>query len=279
MNNKNERPLNQDINNPEQDVRGESDTSGDVELLREQLGQAEEEKKGLKEQLTRAEEEKEVLREQLREAEARIESLQVEIKELKERAEKAEIDSIHDSLTKLKTRKYFKEEVEKNISAISAPGLEKREEGFNNFSILFCDIDHFKIINDTYGHSFGDEVLKKVGQVIEKNIRNSDTACRWGGEEIVVGLPGADEQEASKVAEKIRKALEEEINQEYSHNPQYSNLKVSLSIGVSFYKEGLDFDQLIKRADEAMYLAKKDRNCVKTYSDVLEQEKADSTEK
>ena len=144
------------------------------------------------------------------------------------------------------------------------------------FRWVIRDIDYFKTVNDTYGHSFGDEILKKVSQIIEKNIRNSDTACRWGGEEIVVSLLGANEQEAKGVAEKIRKAVQEEINQEYGDNPRYSNLRVSLSIGVSSYEKKLSLDQLINQADEAVYLAKKEKNCVKTYSDVLEQERSSS---
>ncbi len=252
---KNEGQFNQDINNLKQEDRERIETLGDVKLLREQLEQAQKRVRTLEEEL-------------------KVSNTTIE--ELEKRVKEAEKNLIHDSLTNLKTRRYFREEVEKNISTISAPGLEKRKEGFSTISFLFCDIDYFKTVNDTYGHSFGDEILKKVSQIIEKNIRNSDTACRWGGEEIVVSLLGANEQEAKGVAEKIRKAVQEEINQEYGDNPRYSNLRVSLSIGVSSYEKKLSLDQLINQADEAVYLAKKEKNCVKTYSDVLEQERSSS---
>ncbi len=216
--------------------------------------------------------------EELKKARERIEILEVELKVWQERARKAEIDLIHDPLTNLKTRRYLIEEAKNNLSVVSAPGLEKRKEGFSAISFLFCDIDYFKTVNDIYGHSFGDEILKKVSQIIEKNIRNSDTACRWGGEEIVISLLGVNEQEAKNVAEKIRKAVQAGISEEYGNNPEYSDLRVSLSIGVSSYEKKLDFNELIKRADRAMYLAKRERNCVKTYSDVLVQEGTDPAE-
>ena len=257
MSPKNEGQFNQDINNPKQEDWEKIETLGDVELLREQLEQAQEKVR--------------ILEEELKVSNATIE-------ELEKRVEEAEKNLIHDPLTNLKTRRYFIEETENNLSVVSVPELEKRKEGFSAISFLYCDVDYFKTVNDTYGHSFGDEILKKVSQIIEKNIRNSDTACRWGGEEIVVSLLGTDEQEAKEVAEKIRKAVQEEISQEYGDNPRYSNLRVSLSIGVSSYEKELDLDQLINQADEAMFLAKKEKNCVKTYSDVLAQEGTDLAE-
>ncbi len=271
MNTENEPQSNQGINNPEQ-----REGQGDVRVLLEEEVESEEQLKEAKKRIEVLEVELKEQEIKLKEAREKIEILEAELRKLEERAKKAELDSISDPLTNLKTRRYFIEEVEKNISAVSAPGLEKREEGFHHFSILFCDIDNFKGINDTYGHNFGDEILKKVGQIIEKNTRNNDTVCRWGGEEIVVSLPGADEQEAKGVAEKIRKEVQEETDQEYRDNPQYTNLKVSLSIGVSSYKEGLGLDLLVTQADKAMFLAKKEKNQVKTHSDVLEQEKTDS---
>lgn len=194
------------------------------------------------------------------------------IKKLEEENEKLKLDSIHDELTGLKSRRYFVEKAEDDISAVSAPESEKRKEGFRDISFLFCDIDHFKKVNDAYGHFFGDEILKEVARLLETNIRDSDTICRWGGEEITISLLGADEKEAVEKAEELRKAIEEMAGK-YRANPKYSGLKVSLSIGISSFEPGVSFEELIKRGDEAMYLAKKEgRNCVKTYSEIKEKE-------
>ncbi|MDP3015239.1 MAG: GGDEF domain-containing protein [bacterium] len=199
------------------------------------------------------------------------------IKKLEEENEKLKLDSIHDELTGLKSRGYFMEKARDDISAVSSPESEKRKEGFIDVSFLFCDIDYFKEINDTYGHPFGDEILKEVARLLEANIRDSDTVCRWGGEEITISLLGADEKEAVDKAEKLRKAVEEGINQKYGNNPKYSDLKTSLSIGVSSFESGLSFEELINRSDRAMYLAKKEgRNCVKTYSEIKEKENIDA---
>ncbi|MFH1346639.1 MAG: GGDEF domain-containing protein [Spirochaetota bacterium] len=191
----------------------------------------------------------------------RVETLEVENAELKIENEKLKEDLIHDGLTGLKTRKYFVEEAKENLSAIINPESEKRKEGFHNVSYLFCDIDHFKKVNDELGHGAGDEVLKKVAKILEENVRENDTVCRWGGEEMVISLLGADEKEAAEKAEELRKKIKEGTN-------------VSLSIGISASEREIGFDELISRGDQAMYAAKDEgRNRVKTYSEVLEKER------
>ena len=90
------------------------------------------------------------------------------------------------------------EKVKDDISAVSAPESEKRKEGFKDISFLFCDIDYFKSVNDNYGHPFGDEILKEVAQIFKENIRENDTVCRWGGDEITISLLGADEKKRWK---------------------------------------------------------------------------------
>lgn len=194
----------------------------------------------------------------------RIEILEAENTELKVENTRLKEDLIHDGLTGLKTRKYFIEEAEANLSAITSPAVEKREESFHSVSYLFCDIDHFKDINDKLGHDAGDEVLKKVAKILEGGVRESDTVCRWGGEEMVISLLGSDEKEAAEKAEELRKKIKEETN-------------VSLSIGVSAVDGEVGFNELINRADKAMYVAKHGenggRNQVKTYSEVLKKEK------
>lgn len=180
----------------------------------------------------------------------------------------------YDYVTGLYKREYFEEEMEKVISSLKNPESEKlkelkeRKEGYSNFSLLFCDLDKFKEINDTHGHNEGDAVLKKVSEIIKSKVRAFDIVCRWGGDEIAVGLFGANEEEAAKTGEKIRATVEKEMK----------GTGVTMSIGAVVYEKGLSMDLITKRADEAMYLAKKERNNVKTYADVLEVEKAKKQE-
>jgi diguanylate cyclase (GGDEF)-like protein len=222
-----------------------------------------------------------ILKQEIQVLKVENETLKAENQELKagkeaaeKELEKAKNDSIYDDLTGLKSRKFFKGELKNDIAGISSPESEKRKEGFKTLSILYCDIDYFKKINDERGHDAGDEILEKVSRILEENVRDNDMVCRWGGEEIVISLLGADEKEAAEKAEKLRKAVEDRVAEKYGADPKYSGLKVSLSIGVSSFAPSLDFKELVKRADEAMYLAKKEgRNCVRTYSQVLEKEK------
>jgi len=119
-------------------------------------------------------------------------------------------------------------------------------------SCIVLDIDHFKKINDTYGHDIGDEVIKKTAEIIQSVIRKGDIPVRWGGEEFVVILPNGKE-EAMLLAERLRQSIE---NCEFS-TPQDS-LAFTISLGVAQTSEDNDsIDQLIKEADIQMYRAKK----------------------
>ncbi len=122
-----------------------------------------------------------------------------------------------------------------------------------NSTLLFFDIDHFKKINDTYGHEFGDFVLKEISKLIYDNIRNSDIFGRWGGEEFVLILRGTRYNYGMKVAEKIRKVVE---------NYDFKGVKVTISIGVAPFNG--DLQSAIEKADKALYEAKESgRNQVK----------------
>jgi len=178
------------------------------------------------------------------------EKLKKENKEIKEKLEKNEKEIIHDNLTGLYTRKYFSEKVENDIAGLLKETEEKRKEGYQVLSILFCDLDDFKKINDTYGHSFGDQILKRVSEILQENVRDTDIVARWGGEEIVIELLGADAKEATKKANDLKELIKEKIQEEFQ-------IPLSLSIGISEAKSGANFDEKIKNADEAMYHVKK----------------------
>lgn len=124
-------------------------------------------------------------------------------------------------------------------------------------SLIFIDIDHFKSINDTYGHAAGDVVLKEIAYTIKTIIRENDHAFRMGGEEFVLLLPNTAIAEAYHLAERIRIAIHEKAF-EY----EYMELKVNVSIGVSEYIFNEPIEETEKRADDCLYRAKKSgRNC------------------
>ena len=123
----------------------------------------------------------------------------------------------------------------------------------NSFSVLMCDIDHFKDVNDTYGHAAGDEVLFRIAQIIRDSSLPEGVVCRYGGEEIIVFLRGKTDEEAKSKAEKIRKAVKKE-------SVKYKNktIKVTMSIGLASTDKGLEsFKKMIKTADDNVYKAKK----------------------
>jgi diguanylate cyclase (GGDEF)-like protein len=120
-------------------------------------------------------------------------------------------------------------------------------------SLLMIDIDHFKAVNDTYGHSFGDIVIKEIASIILKNIRIEDIAARYGGEEFTVVLRSTPKDIAENIAERIRKTIEQT---EFSSED--IKIHTTISIGIAQFNPQLDIipQDLIKRADTALYQAK-----------------------
>ncbi|PKN46195.1 MAG: sensor domain-containing diguanylate cyclase, partial [Deltaproteobacteria bacterium HGW-Deltaproteobacteria-16] len=111
-------------------------------------------------------------------------------------------------------------------------------------TILLFDLDFFKKVNDTFGHSIGDQVLKEVAATVGKHIRETDTLGRWGGEEFMVLCPGIVAQDAVAIAEKLRQRVEE------------LPIGVTISCGIAGCLPGESMDGLINRADKALYAAK-----------------------
>jgi diguanylate cyclase (GGDEF)-like protein len=141
--------------------------------------------------------------------------------------------------------------------------LERAQRYDRPCSLLFLDLDHFKALNDSYGHAAGDTVLCAFAGVLSATIRNMDTAGRWGGEEFVVILPEATAEDALDIAERIRKAVS------FSSFEISGGLHLTCSVGVACYPEhGADQDALLTAADQAMYGAKRlGRNQVRMVSD------------
>jgi len=126
----------------------------------------------------------------------------------------------------------------------------------NSMSLIMIDIDYFKKINDTYGHNVGDAVLLQLSNILLRHLRNVDVISRWGGEEFLILLPTATVENAYKLGEKIRIAIQDFDMDE--------SLKITVSIGITEVKIGDDIKDSVKRADTALYEAKDSgRNCVK----------------
>jgi len=121
----------------------------------------------------------------------------------------------------------------------------------NRVSLLFIDVDHFKRINDTYGHETGDHVLKRIIRLARCCLRSGDTVARWGGEEFVVLLPATDLSGALLIAEKIRYRIEYE-----RFDALATGLRVTVSIGCAEISSSEGLDELVARADGALYAAK-----------------------
>ena len=163
--------------------------------------------------------------------------------------------SLRDALTGLYNRRQM------DISFEDA--FEEAEERTAPLSVLLIDIDHFKKLNDVHGHAVGDEALKLLADLLEDMFRGSDVACRFGGEEFVVLLPGADLATAVKRAEELRERC-----QSMTLFSDGKPLNFTLSVGVAAIEEGMSQpDELLKRADDALYKAKNQgRNRVETVS-------------
>ncbi len=155
--------------------------------------------------------------------------------------------AITDSITKLFVHRYFQLRLDEEV---------KRSRRYNStLSLLMCDIDHFKDINDKYGHQQGDIILREISLILRKNIRTTDIAARYGGEEFVIILPETTQSDARIVAERIRRDISKfEFPSIAQGQPP---LHCTISIGVAgFPLNANDKDELIQRADSSMYQAK-----------------------
>ncbi len=157
------------------------------------------------------------------------------------RIQELETEVATDPLTGLRNRLYFER--------TEIPHIEEEEKAGTPTSFLMMDIDHFKLINDTYGHAGGDKVLQELAQILHENLRDQDISMRWGGEEFLITLRNTSLHKASLTAEKIRGAVE-------SH--RFGGIgKVTVSIGIAEKVKGESFEDCIRQADDAMYQAKK----------------------
>lgn len=151
----------------------------------------------------------------------------------------------HDQLTGLLNRRKFHEHAENE--------MERCRRYDNHFSLLMVDLDHFKKVNDTYGHPTGDRVLETIGRLIEEETRFSDYAARYGGEEFCILLSETNISEAVESAERLRELISD---QEF-RSDENETFSVTCSIGVTEFNEDKEsLKEIVKEADDALYKAK-----------------------
>lgn len=171
----------------------------------------------------------------------------------------------------IESRKQLEMELKKLATTDALTGIYNRRS-FNEFieaeirrtaryqyplSVLFFDLDHFKTINDEYGHQIGDQILQQLSKLIQSNIREADLFARWGGEEFIIMATHCDMNCTLQFAEKLRLRVEQ--------HKFVQNISVTCSFGVAYYQSGDNMESIIKRADDSLYKAKsRGRNCVET---------------
>jgi len=197
----------------------------------------------------------------------RLKVLQDELREANRRLE-ALADT--DGLTALFNRRYF--------DALLVRELQRTERYKTPLGLVLLDIDHFKRINDKFGHSMGDEVLRNVSRIVASSIRVTDSAARYGGEEIAIVFTQTTAQGVTEVTERLRLRLSE-----FTHVYQEHRAQCTASFGISLcsgHGPTPNAKELIDRADRALYSAKRTgRNCVVCWTPELDLELAAPTER
>lgn len=173
---------------------------------------------------------------------ADIEQLQLELRQLRR-------EVIRDPLTGLFNRRHFND--------LMATEMERSRRSEQPTSLVLLDLDHFKLINDQYGHVEGDRVLRQLARTLESTLRRVDIPCRYGGEEFAIILPATPLATARQVAERLRKAVAS-MQVAATTNGQ-SPLHCTASFGVSafYHSQIADPTAIIKRADQQLYAAKR----------------------
>lgn len=187
----------------------------------------------------------------------------------KEHISRLEALANEDGLTGVYNHRYFHQSLKEKII--------QSEKGSKELSLIFIDIDYFKYYNDLNGHQKGDEILRKIGQLLKDVCRKSDLAARYGGEEFALLLPETTGQEAYIIAERLRKLVEATYFDGQENQP---NGTITISVGIATYPDKARNDvELLKCADDALYRAKFfNKNRVETYTSILDELKKDIEE-
>ncbi|MDO8344667.1 MAG: diguanylate cyclase [Cellvibrio sp.] len=185
------------------------------------------------------------LAEQLQTLGAKIKTMEVEAEKNRTTLEAHRQKALHDPLTELPNREAYNERAGAEVQRWQRYGRP--------LTIAIFDIDHFKRINDTYGHQAGDRVIKVIGRSIAKRLREVDFFCRYGGEEFVALMPETDSATALAVLEKVRDAI---ANAAFNYKDQ--PMAITLSVGLTEFRTNDSLESAFERADQALYTAKSD---------------------
>ncbi|MCG6968799.1 MAG: GGDEF domain-containing protein [Gammaproteobacteria bacterium] len=189
------------------------------------------------------EQQQQQLEDALARSNARLHALENESQQLRQRLNQEHQQAIHDSLTGVFNRLAYEERIEQEFARW------KRYQ--QPLVMLIFDIDHFKKINDTYGHKAGDKALKLIAKTLQKNLRESDFLARFGGEEFIVLMPQTELEAALGAAEKLRDAV---LANQFHY--QQKRVHITISCGATQFKEDDNVDTAFQRADQALYNAK-----------------------
>jgi diguanylate cyclase len=179
--------------------------------------------------------------------EADFHETSAELDRIRDSLKAAELRSNTDALTGLANRRSLDE-------FLRSAQIAAMERG-DSLSALMIDIDHFKKFNDTYGHQVGDQVLRLVARVLQENVREGDLAARYGGEELIAVLPGANLEACAEVAERIRHRIAEARLTRRSTGQEIAS--VTVSIGVAQFRLAESAEVMVGRCDRALYQAKR----------------------
>lgn len=175
-----------------------------------------------------------------------LEETNREVQNLREELQKTRLEATTDPLTGVLNRRAF------DVALQTAINVDGRAA--DNLCLLIGDIDHFKQVNDNYGHLVGDRVIRFVAELLSANVKGKDTVARYGGEEFAVLLPGTQLRNAIKVAKTIRQLIEKGRVKRLNSSEDIG--AITISMGVACYRPGEDTSEFVRRADEALYRSK-----------------------
>lgn len=187
----------------------------------------------------------------------RMHDIKRDADEVRKKSKEAEFEAYHDALTGLFNRRAYQDRVDETITNLQRYKVPA--------SLMICDIDFFKKINDAHGHKVGDLALKKLAGLLVERLRKNDVISRYGGEEFAVILPHTDLAGAVIAGEGIRSYIAKSV---FSYKGQ--SIPLTISVGISAFKTDDTPDTVFERADHALYLAKKSgRNIIKSETDLM----------
>lgn len=153
--------------------------------------------------------------------------------------------AIRDGLTELYNHRYINEALDKEVKKAGLDGTD--------LSLIFMDVDNFKVFNDQNGHQNGDVLLRELSALMRENIRNKDVIARWGGEEFVIVTPDTDERVATDLADRLRDTIANHI---FMRDLERANMQVTISAGIASLRKYASKSALLEAADTALYQAK-----------------------